>query len=88
MTESFAILQRFCKKNITINHKGIYCKTFESYGNLKRGFTNAEVMVIESKTASTCHIGTCVLLQDPTTWGKNDKCNTSILKTLQSYSAQ
>jgi len=44
-------------------------------GLLKKGFYGADILVTEGKNSGTGTVsfGTCVLLQDPDTWGRQDK---------------
>jgi len=42
------------------------------HGNLQRGFSGADIFVTEGKVSGTCNFGSCVLLQNPSTWGKED----------------
>ena len=48
---------------------------FESLGNLRLGFYGSDVYVTEGVTTRQNHLGTCVLLQNPATWGEEDTCN-------------
>lgn len=43
-----------------------------SLGNLRLGFHGADILVTEGVTTQKNHLGTCVLLQNPSTWGKKD----------------
>jgi len=47
-------------------------ENLHSEGQLHRGFVGADIFVTEGKVSKKCNFGTCVLLQDPATWGKKD----------------
>ena len=52
----------------------------ETDGELKKGFFGADILVTEAKTSGKCSLGTCVLLQDPSTWGEENKCKLEIFQ--------
>ena len=57
--------------------------SFEIDGNLDMGFCAADIFltegIISNKAGRKASLGTCVLLQNPATWGEKDTCIAPIL---------
>jgi len=52
-----------------------------SFGDLKAGFCGPDIFLSEASHAGRNSLGTCVLLQDPSTWGRMDKSKRRFLIT-------
>jgi len=53
--------------------ENVILENMETDGNLKKGFFGADIFVTEGKRSGKCSLGTCFLLQNPATWGEEDK---------------
>jgi len=66
-------------RNVTFEAAGfnaqenVNLENIETDGSLKKGFFGADIFVTEGKRPGKCSLGTCFLLQNPSTWGEQDK---------------
>merc|ERR1740123_1850039 len=53
--------------------ENVVLENMEADGELQKGFLGPDILVTEGKTNGRCSLGTCFLLQNPSTWGEEDK---------------